>query len=360
MTRSRITLATCGALLAAVVTALPLASPADAQKQLYYGVSTQGNAPLGAQDFNMMRRARVGTLRIPVAWSAVQPRLGASYRFGHIDRVVGEAAKRGLRAFPTIHAETTPEGVRKPPTRKVDRQAFRALTRALAKRYGRGGDFWQGFRGPARPVSMWQLWNEPNGIQRWSAGRVRPRPRAYAGLLRFGAQGVRSQDRRAQIVTAGLVGKPRGRGSMTAWRFLNQLYRVKGARRAFDIVALHPYSRNVRELRQQMQRVRRVMRKRNDRGTGIRVTELGWGSARRGHRLNVGPKRQARLLRQSFGVLSNHRNRRNGWNTKGIDWYSWEDGGHCGFCPTSGLVQGSSGDRQPKPSYRVYRKMARR
>jgi hypothetical protein len=337
---------------ALALSAPPLTPGAEAQGRPFYGVTTQG--PLVAQDYNRMRRGRVGMLRVEISWGSVEPRPG-DYQFESIDPLVRNAAARGIRVLPAVSGK--PHHVNRPPTELADRQAYHRLMRALAERYGPGGDFWQGFDGRPRPVTVWQLWSEPNGSARWG-GRVQPR--AYGQLVRFGARGVRSANPRAQIVLGGMFATPSGPGSMTAWRYLNRLYKVKRIKRAFDMVGLHSYSPSLRGVRYQMRRARNVMRRNNHRRAGIRVTEIGWGSARRGHPQNVGPKRQARMLRRSYRLLTRHRNRKQGWNVQGIDWFAWQDGGTCGFCKSAGLFRGAAGERKPKRSWRAFSQMTRR
>jgi hypothetical protein len=122
---------------------------------------------------------------------------------------------------------------------------------------------------------------------------------------------------------------------------------------------VHPYAPNLRGLRQQMNRIRKVMVRNKHRRAKIRVTELGWGAARRGHPQNVGAKGQRRLLRASFRLLARQR-ARGRWNVAGLNWYSWHDGGAtCGFCNSSGLFSGPLGDRKPRPAWRAFRSIAR-
>lgn len=331
---------------------------ADAQGRTFYGVATQG--ALGGDDYERMGRGGVGTLRFMVSWRQVEPSPG-SYSWASTDQVIGQAAARGVSVLPAVHG-LTPDGVRNPPTRASDRRAFRGFMRALAARYGPGGAYWQGpfgtsFPGAkARPVRTWQIHNEQNGPVHWGE---RPSPPAYGQLVKAGAGGVRSVDRGAEMVLGGMFATPSGGGSLTSWNFLKRLYRVKGIKRAFDSVALHPYSPDLRGIRYQMQRVRSVMRRHNHRAARIRVTELGWGSARRGH-LNEGPKGQARMLSRSFRVLTRHRNRPKGWNVGGIIWFSWQDGtSACSVCASAGLFSGPLDDRQPKRSWRAFKRLTR-
>jgi hypothetical protein len=346
------------ALAAALLATLATTPPAEAQGRQFYGVASQGS--LAGDDYNRMRRGGVGTLRFMVSWRNVEPSPG-DYRWGGTDAVIGEAASRGIRALPFVAAP--PSHVRTPPTRPADRRAFRRLMSALANRYGRGGAYWRGAYqrqhgsgATPRPVRTWQFFNEQNGRVFWGG---KPWPRAYGRLVKMGTRGVRSKNPRAEIILGGMFATPSGSGSITSWRYLRRLYHVKGIRRFFNTVALHPYSPNLRGIRIQMRRVRKVMRRNNDARKRIRVTEIGWGSARGAHALRKGPKGQARMLRRSFRLLTRHRNRRQGWNVGGINWFSWQDGSGCPFCDSSGLFSGPAGDREPKRSWRAFRRVAR-
>jgi hypothetical protein len=354
------------AVAAALIGGLALAPAAGAQAKQFYGVVAPGSdsiassgGSLGGQDYSRMRGGRVGTLRFKASWRVIEPSPG-SYRWGGLDRIIGNAAARGIRSLPTINLP--PSHVRTPPTRPADRRKFRQLMSQLAGRYGPRGSFWTGayqsmFPG-ARPlpVRSWQIFNEQNSRIHWQG---RPSPRRYAQLVKAGARGVRSQNRRAEIVLGGMFGTPSGSNAITSWRFLRKLYGVKGVRRAFDTVAVHPYAPTLRGVRQQMRLIRNVMRRNGHRRAKVRVTELGWGAARGGHPQNVGPKGQRRMLRRSFRLLARQRGPRR-WNIRGVNWYSWHDGGaECGFCASSGLFSGPLGDRKPRPAWRAFRRIAR-
>jgi hypothetical protein len=347
------------ALAASLLFTLTLAPAADGQGRQFYGVVPQGS--LVADDYNRMRNGRVGTVRFLLRWDNVETSPG-QYRWGFTDQVIGNAAARRMRALPFIF--NPPDHVRTPPTRPADRRAFRRFMAALANRYAPGGTFWRGpfqfAHGSATrpwPVRTWQLFNEQNARHFWGG---RPWPLAYGRLVRAGARGVRSQHRGAEIVLGGMFANPRGRGSVPSWRYLNRVYNVRGIKRAFNTVAVHPYAANLRGIRRQMRRIRNVMRRNNHRTARIRVTELGWGSQRGRHRLFKGPRGQARMLRRSFRLLGRHSNRRRGWNVGGVNWFSWQDGtAGCPYCSSSGLFSGPPNDRQPKRSWRAFRQVVR-
>jgi hypothetical protein len=347
------------ALAAAVLAALLHAPAAEAQPRPFYGVAPQGT--LVADDYDRMRNGRVGTVRFLLLWRGVETSPG-SYSWSHIDSIVGNSARRGIRALPFVFGP--PSHVRTPPTRPRDRRAFRGFMRVAAQRYGPGGAYWRGpyqatfgANATPRPVRSWQLFNEQNGRHFWGG---RPAPRAYGRLVKMGAAGVRSENPKAEIVLGGMFFSPGGQGSIRSPQYLRRLYRVNGIKRAFNTVGVHPYAGTLRGIRRQMRRIRNVMRQNNDRTARIRVTEIGWGSARGRHRLNKGPQGQARMLRRSFRLLTRHRNRRQGWNVAGVNWFSWQDGGtNCPFCPTAGLFSGPPNDRTPKRAWGAFRQFTR-
>jgi hypothetical protein len=323
-------------------------APAAAQGKPFYGVGPQG--AMEARDFPLMERARVGSMRFLVNWRD-RVRDG-TYDFAPYDITVGRAAASGIRALPFIYQ-------RPPPRNQAQRRQMANFAAAMVRRYGRGGEFWRpgGAYQSAhpgaqpRPIVSWQILNEQNGRAYFGA---RPSPRLYARALRVTARAIRRVNKRAEIVLGGMFATPRGKGSMTSWQYLRRLYRVKRVKRFFDSVAIHPYAGNLKGVRQQIVRIRRVMRRNRDRKAGLRITEFGWGAQRGSHQLFKGPKGQARMLRRSFRMLKKNRKR---WRIRGAHWFSWQDGDvPCPYCPSSGLV---TKDRQPKPSFRAFRRVAR-
>jgi hypothetical protein len=348
LSRTRLALA----LVAAIAALLVAAAPAAAQGRDFYGVAPQGGlAELTPRDFDLMQQAGVGSMRLLV----VHQTGDAAQDVNRFDRAIGLAAMRGIRSMPFIYQRPAPRS-------RAQRRALASFANAMARRYGPNGEYWRlqyqvdaALAGvvnpPARPIVSWQILNEQNGRAFWGS---KPSPRAYARTLRMTAQAIRREHSRAEIVLGGMFFSPRGKGSMTSAEYLRRLYRVKGIKGAFTSVAIHPYAPRLKGIRQQIQRVRKVMTRNRHRKARIRITELGWGSARRGHPLNQGRRGQARMLRKSFGMLKKNRKR---WRIRGVHWFSWQDGtAPCKFCPSSGLV---TAERQPKPSYRAFRAVAR-
>ncbi len=231
-------------------------------------------------------------------WRSVEPTQG-SYDWGPRDWLVGALASRGIRPVPFVWGSpewVNPFSARPPVDTASNVQAWRNFLKAAVARYGPGGSYWaNGYRqrfGPDAtplPIRSWQIWNEPNLSKYFDPGQtVGHAAQKYARLLEISHDAIKSRDPQARIVLAGMPGY----GDSTAWKFLDSLYRVSGARKDFDAAALHPYARSLDQLDEQAEQFRAVMKSHGDRETPLWLTELAWGS---------GPSRPVRLQQGPHG-----------------------------------------------------------
>lgn len=313
----------------------------------FFGVVPQG--PLEASDYDRMRGV-VGTLRIPIYWYRVQPESGG-YEFRELDAIVGAAAQRGIRVLPFVYGSPTwlTGNEARPPLSREGRAAWARFLRRLVHRYGPGGRFWKG-RDRQLPIRRWQIWNEPNFVLFW---RPHPDPVGYARLLRVSARAIRAADPGATIVAAGLAPVEAG---ITPWAFLQRMYRVRGIRRAFDVVALHPYAPYVRWVRTEIRFVREVMVEAGDGAAPLQLTEIGVASdGAFPSAFDKGLKGQAAFLRRVLRLVLANRAR---WRIAGVDWFTWRDAQvadpHCVFCQYGGLF---GADGTPKPAWYALREV---
>ncbi|HSH60891.1 MAG TPA: cellulase family glycosylhydrolase, partial [Acidimicrobiales bacterium] len=181
------------------------------------------------RDLDAMAATGGKWLRLDFDWQSAEPSPG-NYRWTYIDRVVNRAQARGLRILATpayTPAWARPAGTsdKHPPT---DPKAYAAFVKAAAQRYG------------PRGVHHWEIWNEPNIPLFW---QPLPNPAQYAALLRASSAAIRSVDRQAVIVTAGLA--PAADTSdgrhISPRTFLSKLYQA-GVQDSFDAVGMHPYA----------------------------------------------------------------------------------------------------------------------
>jgi hypothetical protein len=231
-----------------------------------------------------------------------------------------------------------------------ERAAWQGFLAALAQRYGPGGSFFAG--GSEWPIRRWQIWNEPNFAVYWQSPQS---AQAYGELVKLSASALRSVDPKAKIVLAGVAAVHDG----VPWAgFLKEVLAVPGIRRNFDFVGFHPYSEDLRMLRSQLDRMRRILRRSGYRRTPLAVTEIGWASdGERPRPLVVGPAMQAELLRRSFAVMSRPGT---GWRIRDVEWYAWQDSQAvedlCVFCQYAGLFDSAN---RPKPAWPAFRRAVR-
>lgn len=339
-----------GLVCCVVVLGGPSAAVGRELPQGFFGVVPQESP--ASSDFARMRGV-VGTVRFPFDWSQVEPRPGV-WDFSAVDQQVGAAARQGIEVMPYLYGTPTwlDGDSAHPPVGAKQRALWTGFVRRVVQRYGPGGDFWHG-RGSDLPIHRWQVWNEPNFLLFW---HPRPQPRQYAHLLAVTAQTIRGLDRSAVIVAAGLAPVL---GGMPPTDFLERMYAVPGARRSFDVAALHPYSSSVAGLILQVRQTRAVMAAAGDGVKPLQLSEIGVAStAVVPTPLAKGADGQAKFLRRALGVLSDQRRR---WHIAGVDWFTWRDGSrpdpYCDFCEHAGLLRqnGSS-----KPAWRAFRRLVGR
>ena len=356
-------LATTCILLAAIAAATLLsalaAPPASAAvPRSFYGVAPQ--TTLTPADYERMGRGKVGTLRIPIFWSIINPAAPAGdYDFSTIDPVVTQAASNGIEVLPFLYG--TPSWVAEEienrrcndcspfaPTSREGLAAWEDFVSAVVARYGRDGSFWvENPTIPKRPIGAWQIWNEQNSRTFFAP---RNKPKLYAKLLDQASRAVKAEDRRAEIVLGGMPELAGSKKATPASRYLASFYRIRGVERDFDGVAIHPYGASLRKVADQAELFRDVIRRARDRKAELWVTELGAGSAKGGNPLNRGRSGQAKLLRQTFGYFKKQRNK---LNIETVNWFSFMDSAVsiCDWCASSGLFEQGL---KPKPSWRAF------
>jgi hypothetical protein len=332
-----------------VAAALDIAPAAAAKRSGFVGVATDG--PLRRAELNRVRGLGM-TVRFAINWPQVEPQPGR-YDFSVPDEQIGLAADYGARALPVVFG--TPAWISdepaRPPLGPRGLRRWRFFLSALVRRYGTRGSFWRG-RAVRRPVRSWQIWNEPNFRVFW---RSRISPRGYAHLLGAATGAIRRHDRSARIVAAGLAPIE---NAIKPWEYLRRLYRVPGARRLFDVAALHPYAAKVGGVEYEVWRTRQVMREAGAGDQPLLLSEVGVASHSAAPTLfDRGRRGQARFLEHVYARLSAQRRR---WRIGGVYWYTWRDPGQadslCSFCEGAGLFDAQG---RAKPAWRAFRRVLR-
>jgi hypothetical protein len=268
----------------------------------FYGVGSVTYPTAG--DFQRMARAGARTLRVQFNWQDVEPTAGAR-NWGVPDAIVAESARSGVRLLPILYgtppwlsSNTTYPPIRTPQARA----AWSAYTTDLALRYGSNGSFWaQHPELPRVPITDWQIWNEVNLRFYWGA---KPNARDYADLLGLTRPALRAGDPASRLILSGLIPfKAAGVGSVGGERYLQRLLKLRGVRRLFDVVAIHPYGRTPRLVLKSLIQTRKALDNLGAHRLPIWVTEFGWSTGGRDWStspLRATPARQARNIRDAY------------------------------------------------------------
>jgi polysaccharide biosynthesis protein PslG len=315
-------------LAAAVALALALpASASAAPPRGFVGMTADdlyGNAgPYRDKALAQQKAAGVQLLRVTFNWSTIEVAPN-SMDFSTYDRYVLEAAKNNITFLPVLLK--APEFYsRKPGTRfafqprdPADMARWAVL---LVDRYGPNGSLWQSNPGVTpRPITAWQIWNEPNLKQYWY-----PKPNAgqYRSLLRTVGDAIKSRDPNAEIVTAGMPDS-RISGAIRLAPYLKALYKGGGSS-AFDTLAINSYAVSPKYLGRLMNTFRALTNRIGGRSDKLWITEVGWCDKgyKPGHRFCVGSTRQAKYIGQSLSLM---KKKRSAWKLRGFVLFSWRDG----------------------------------
>ena len=271
-----------------------------------------------------MRVAGARIIRVQMGWGRIQQERGRSFVFDHYDEVVKGAALGGMDILGLLLGTPgwIPHHNRGWPASPSGLNEYTRYVQAVVGRYGRNGAFWaENPDIPYRPITTWEVWNEPNRADMSPA--VANRVQSYADLLKLTRNALDVHDRKAQIVTGGMTER-RSSDSEEATSFIRKLYRIKKVGNRFDIIGLHPYGRKPRDPLQVTQRVRKLLNKQGDSHRPIWITEMGWGTAGEtpGHPLVTDELGQADRLTQSFALLTAAAPR---LRLRSILWYSFAD-----------------------------------
>ncbi len=323
-----------------------------------------------AAQMNKMVASGVETVRVVFSWADAQPypswsdvpphkasqfeSPGVPTGFAATDKIVRLAAAHGLHVLPVVvytpswdAANLQTSGLAQPRRNG----AYADYLTLLVKRYGPNGTFWSSHRGlPRVPIRQWQIWNEPNSGYYWTS---QPFAETYVALLKAAHTAIRRVDPGAQIVLAGL--------SNYSWTYLDQIYQVPGARSAFEVAAIHPYTAQPQGIITILSRARAVMNRHGDRRKPLLSTELGWpdslGQTSPSPDFATTPSGQASKFAALFPLLL--KNRRS-LGLAGFDYYTWADnetrGGY--YFDFAGLFRVRGGVFHAKPVYNVFKRVA--
>jgi hypothetical protein len=149
--------------------------------------------------------------------------------------------------------------------------------------YGVGGEFWAGKSNP-RPITVWELWNEPNlGLN--SPGGV-ANPQAYGRFLKRSAGAVREAQQQISpgalnptVLVGGLVTKEDNADGPSVKNFLSGMFQVSNVTEKVAGLGLHPYAYGAGSLGPIENNIQTARKNLEDLGHSelpIWITEIGW------------------------------------------------------------------------------------
>lgn len=339
----------------AALACLALAPSAGAAQRVpfgFFGMSVDGAmfrpGVNQSREFATITRVGAESIITEVNWNFLQPHEDQPPDFARTDRVVLNAARRGLRVMADVlyapaWAAVDPNNGASPP----DPGKYAGFLRQLVQRYGPGGAFWAAHP-EVRPLPIrdWQVWNEPPSKGFWS---LQPFQKRYVDLLKAARFAIKVTDPGARVVLAGLTWR--------SWEDLGKIYKA-GGRGLFDAVSLHTYTQRPVNVKYIVDLVRKVMIKNGDGRLPVLITELSWPSGKGRSTDNYGyevtPAQQAVKLRQVLPMLAEARKR---LHIERVYWFSWLsiDRGRFTF-DYSGLRTISGTRIRDKPALAAYRK----
>lgn len=317
-------------LLVLVPALVVLALPGTASAALSIGIhgEREGDDFLSEAEVLRMRQGGARDLRITFDWEVAQKNAVDPVDFEKFDKLMKWASQGDLprlRVLPILIGSPgfieRSDANGEPPVTDADLELWRQYVERLVARFGPSGSFWAETSGVQfNPITDWQVWNEPNLSMFWTDGD--PNPKEYAAFLDFTGKAIRSVDPGARIVLAGMPQREDAPKAMAD--FLEKLYGVKGFRRDFDVLAVHPFVPVTEKgaLEEAVLTVREVAADNRDEQKIIYLTELGAASAGPATPFTTTEKGQRKAVKRLFteveGIAKKNRIRK-------AYWHKWRD-----------------------------------
>ncbi len=261
--------------------------------------NTYSHAQIDAQ-LSALAATGATDARTDALWEATEPTPPVGgvhhYDWAFDDRIAGALGRHGLRWLPIIDytaswAQTIPGQDHSPPR---SASSYAAYAEAFAKRYGPDGSFWAEHPTiPPRPVTTYEIWNEPDGGHFWLPG---PDPRGYANLYALARAAIKRSDPAGRVLIGGLTNPP---------VFLPALLAARPDLRGHvDGVAIHPYAPSPPAILAMVKADRALLGALGLAGVPLYVTEFGWVSSPPGARDWIPPSLRPGFIKMSFQGLA--------------------------------------------------------
>jgi polysaccharide biosynthesis protein PslG len=292
----------------------------------YVGMVSQDTFAAGkayrVKQLKAMRAAGVTLIRQVFDWASIEIHRG-TYSFSAYDPVVAAAARDGIQIMPILfdppsYLSARPRHSRLhgtyPPKNLASIAAF---ARAAALWYGPNGGFWKANPTvPPQPITIWQIWNEPNLSIYWL-----PKSNAaqYVSLLKSADQAILAVDPQAEVVSAGmplstLPGIP-------LFSYIRDMLNA-GAASWMNTLGVNPYAPKASGVISILQKVRTALNADGGSQIAIRATEFGWSDNGPGGPYKVNPAGQATQITQ---VISDFAADSQSLDLRGFVYFGWRD-----------------------------------
>ncbi len=294
----------------------------------FYGVaghvlrewSAAGKSDLVEQHLNEVEGLDLAFVRSNWDWPGLEPTAPEagrrSYRWSSHDPWVRSLARHRLRwylvAFGTPRWAGDPAalaagcGIFAPPRENAD---FVAALRAMAERYGRDGSFWEENPDlPYRPVTDYEIWNEPNLGSAWCPS---PDPSRYAALFWEATAAIKEVDPDATIILGGLAPFTEDRAATADVRvataagpFINAVANEPSPdENSIDVIGVHAYG-DPATMSSLIEYFRSSADSAGLSSADLSVNELGWPTAGVGSFANVPEATRATWIRDMTEAIA--------------------------------------------------------
>jgi hypothetical protein len=220
---------------------IPAESPAPTQTTAAPVIKRQFGISLGDTLFGMpadklnkqlddMKSLGITWIRVDISWDEIQPSGPQAYSWANTDAIIQAANARKISVLPVL--AYTPQWARSPGCGGAEKcapanpQDFARFASQAVTRYSPQG------------VHAWEVWNEPNIEKFW---QPTPNAASYTKLLLASYASIKRADPTAVVVSGGLSPAEDAGPNIAPRTYLNAMYKA-GAKGAFDVFGMHPYS----------------------------------------------------------------------------------------------------------------------
>jgi hypothetical protein len=290
--RTRVTVLACAALACATpacaaskpTRATARTQPAMASKDAF-GVNGGALWTDGARPFDTVAqsaaiaRAGLGMVRAVAYWNLVEPNAPDAKTGAHhfvwdaTDKIASDLASHGIRWY-AILGFSSPWGGSAPGSTVGQPRfgPFSEYAAAFAQRYGRDGSFWHERTDlPYVPVLDYEVWNEPNVLQAWTASR-------YADFYLTVRNAVRGVQPAAKVVV-GALSNSSATDASRASEYLKQMFAARPDLSGnIDAVGMTIYEDQPEQVIARIAEARLALDALGQRTTPLDVNETGWAT----------------------------------------------------------------------------------